>query len=271
MLSPLLYVVADPDPLPQGRLHRRLRGGAPRAARQGRRRALGLDHRAAQGRLVGRARALEQARSLGQALRLFLGRRHPRAGPARGRRPMLAGHHRRHARRQEGTRRPDRRGARECAILEGTAPRPEAARTCDGARARGRRRRARLLAGGRGSVAQDARPALLGAQNRERPEQAAQEPALESQAGAAGDLDGRDQDGCACSVRCLRRNLGRQIRQGGRVLDQRSTTRCSPSTTSPPSTGSICARPTSSKARSRRCATAPCAPRDVFPTRPRSP
>ena len=46
-----------------------------------------------------------------------------------------------------------------------------------GARARGRRRRARLLAGGRGSVAQDARPALLGAQNRQRPQQAAEEPA----------------------------------------------------------------------------------------------
>ena len=38
-------------------------------------------------------------------------------------------------------------------------------------------------------MAQDARLALLGAQNHERPEQAAQEPALESQAGAAGDLD----------------------------------------------------------------------------------
>ena len=35
-------------------------------------------------------------------------------------------------------------------------------------------------------------------------------------------LDGRDQEGCARGVRCLRRNLGRQIRQGGRVLDQRS-------------------------------------------------
>jgi hypothetical protein len=34
----------------------------------------------AQGRLVGGARAPEQARSLGQTLRLFLGRRHPRAG-----------------------------------------------------------------------------------------------------------------------------------------------------------------------------------------------
>ena len=35
--------------------------------------------------------------------------------------------------------------------------------------------------------------------------------------------------------------------------------------------GSICARPTSSKAQSRRCATAPCARRDVSGTRPRSP
>ena len=152
---------ADPDPLPQGHLHRRLRGGAGRAARQGRRRALGLDHRAAQGGLVGGARALEQARSLGQALRLLLGRRHPRAGPARGRRAVPAGHHRRHARGQEGARRPDRRRARERAILEGAAPRPEAARACDRARARGRRRRARLLAGDRGSVA--ARPAASAA------------------------------------------------------------------------------------------------------------
>src|SRR5437764_6553309 len=39
--------------------------------------------------------------------------------------------------------------------------------------------------------------------------------------------------------------------------------RCLPSTTSLPSTGSICAQPTSSKARSQRSATAPCAPRDV--------
>ena len=58
------------------------------------------------------------------------------------------------------------------------------------ARTRGRRRRARLLAGGRGSVAADPRPALLGAQDRQRAQQAAEEPATESQAGAAGDLDG---------------------------------------------------------------------------------
>ena len=69
--------------------------------------------------MVGRACALEQARSLGQALRVVLGRRHPRAGQARGRRAVSAGHHRRHARREEGARRPNRRRARECAILEG--------------------------------------------------------------------------------------------------------------------------------------------------------
>ena len=102
-----------------------------RAARQGCRWALGLDHRAAQGRLVGGARALEQARSLRQALRLLLGRRHPRAGSARGRCPVPAGHHRRHAGGQEGACRPHRRRARERAILAGTAARPEAARACD--------------------------------------------------------------------------------------------------------------------------------------------
>ena len=75
---------ADPDPLPEGHLHRRLRGGAGCVARQGRRRAVGLDHCAAEGGLGRRARALAQARPVRQALRLLLGRRHPRAGPARG-------------------------------------------------------------------------------------------------------------------------------------------------------------------------------------------
>src|ERR1700751_4436402 len=36
-----------------------------------------------------------------------------------------------------------------------------------------------------------------------------------SQAGAAGNLDGRDQEGCACRLRRFRRALERQIRQGG--------------------------------------------------------
>ena len=135
---------------------------------------------------------------------------------------MPAGDHRRHARRQKGTCRTHRRRARERAIVERAPPRPQTAGACDGTRARGRRRRPRLLAGGRGGVAEDTRPALLGAQDRQCLEQAAQEPAIEGQACAPGDLDGRDQEGCTRRVRRLHRNLGRQIRQGCRVPDQGS-------------------------------------------------
>ena len=153
-----------------------------------------VEHRPAQGRLVGRACPVVQARSLGQTLRLFLGRRHPRAGPPRRGRPMPSRDHRRDAGRQEGACRPDRWRARERAVLEGVAARPQAARAFHRARACGRRRRTRLLASPGGGLAQDARPALLGAQDRQRPEQAAEEPASESQTRAPGDLDGRDQD-----------------------------------------------------------------------------
>ena len=51
----------------------------------------------------------------------------------------------------------------------------------------------------------------------------------------------------------------------------RIATRCLPSTTSRLSTGSICERPTPSKAHSRRSATEQCAPKDASRTRPRSP
>ena len=70
-----------------------------------------------------------------------------------------------------GTCRTHRRRARERAIVERAPPRPQTAGACDGTRARGRRRRPRLLAGGRGGVAEDARPALLGAQDRQCLEQ----------------------------------------------------------------------------------------------------
>jgi hypothetical protein len=89
---------ADPDPLSQRRLYRRLRRSTARLARQGCRRAFSLDHRETQGRLVGRTCALEQARSVRQALRLLLGRRHPRPGSPGGRSAVLARHHWRHAR-----------------------------------------------------------------------------------------------------------------------------------------------------------------------------
>ena len=124
-------------------------------------------------------------------------------------------------RRARRARRPHRRRARECPILAGIAPRSKAARACV----------APELAVADGALgfwqaieeaAEDPRPALLGPQDRQRLEQVAEESALESQAGAARDLDGRNQEGCACGVRRLHRNLGGQIRQGGRMLDQGS-------------------------------------------------
>ena len=114
-------------------------------------------------------------------------------------------------------------GVRESAqILEGAAARPEATRTCV----------APKLAIADGALGfwqaieevwpQTREPTLLGAQDRQCAEQAAEEPAVESQAGPAGDLDGRNQEGCARGVRCLCRDLGRQIRQGGRMSRQGS-------------------------------------------------
>ena len=85
-----------------------------------------------------------------------------------------------------------------------------------------RRRRARLLEGDRGSVVPDARPALLGAQDRERLEQAAQEPAIEGKACSPGHLDGRDQERRRQRLRHLHRDLRRQIRKGGGMPGQGS-------------------------------------------------
>src|SRR5260370_2315558 len=76
--------------------------------------------------MVGGIRARAEARPVGPALRLLLGRRYSRAGPARGRRTIPAGHYRRDAGRQEGAGRPARRGAGEPAVLARTAARPEA-------------------------------------------------------------------------------------------------------------------------------------------------
>ena len=114
-------------------------------------------------------------------------------------------------------------------------------------------------------------PALLGAQDRQRPEQAAEEPASKGQAGAAGHLDGRDQEGCRGRVRCLRRNLGRQIRQGGRVPDQGSRRAARLLRLPGRALEASAHDQPRSKARSRPCAIERYAPRDASRTRPRSP
>jgi hypothetical protein len=105
VLIPILYLKSLPLRR-QGHLHRRVRGGAGSAARQGCWWALGLDHRTAQGGLGGRAHALAEAGSVSQALRLFLGRRYPRASPARERCAVPARDHRRKVHRRHRSRQP---------------------------------------------------------------------------------------------------------------------------------------------------------------------
>ena len=85
------------------------------------------------------------------------------------------------------------------------------------AAARHRRWRARVLEGRRRGLAENARAALLGAQDRERARQVAEEPAAEGQTRVAGDLDGRNQGHRRAGVRRLYRELHAQIREGGRL------------------------------------------------------
>jgi hypothetical protein len=87
-------------------------------------------------------------------------------------------------------------GARERAGLARAAARPEASGIGRAAQAGRRRWRARLLESSRRAVADDRRAAVLGAQDGERAEQAAQEPAAQGQARLAGHLDGRHAQGC---------------------------------------------------------------------------
>ena len=70
--------------------------------------------------------------------------------------------------------------------------------------------------------ADNPRATLLGAQDCEHLEQDAEEPARQGQARAAGDLDGRDQEGCGYGIGSLCRNLQGQIRESGRLPDQGS-------------------------------------------------
>jgi hypothetical protein len=78
-------------------------------------------------------------------LRVLLGRRYPWCRPGSRMSRSVSWRSSVPRPREKGARRLDRRRARGCAILEGIAARPEAARAGDGSRVGGRRRRARLL------------------------------------------------------------------------------------------------------------------------------
>ncbi|MGY3362771.1 hypothetical protein ACVWZK_009434 [Bradyrhizobium sp. GM0.4] len=92
--------------------------------------------------------------------------------------------------RPQGTGRLHRWRPPERAGLARSAARSEAARARRGAAAYHRRWRTRVLEGGRRGLAENARAALLGAQDRQRARQVAEEPAAEGQTRVAGDLDG---------------------------------------------------------------------------------
>src|SRR5258708_9880499 len=83
--------------------------------------------------------------------------------------------------------------SRKRTILARVVAQAEAAWAAARSRTRHRRRRAGLLESARRGLADHARTALLGAQDSECLEQAAQVPAFQSQAGASGNLDGRNQ------------------------------------------------------------------------------
>jgi len=93
--------------------------------------------------------------SVGQKLRLRLGRRRLPAGASGGRGAMHPGHHRRRAGGQEGAARLCRRRARERSRLTRPAARSQAPGSVDGAQGRRRRWRARLLESNRRALAQD--------------------------------------------------------------------------------------------------------------------
>src|SRR5205823_801116 len=81
------------------------------------------------------------------------------------------GHYRRDAGRQEGACRLHRWPARELTIVAWSAARFEASRPDNGAADSGRRWRARVLEGARRGMADSPRATLLGAQDRQHPEQ----------------------------------------------------------------------------------------------------
>ena len=140
---------------------------------------------------------------------------------------------------------------------------PQGARPGHRARTGHRRRRARLLEGARGGLPHDAASALLAEHKTSNVlEQAAQVRA----AGHEGRTCARsgqapDRATAEAALATFAEKYAPKYREGGRLPASRTATRCWPSTTSRPSTGTTCARPTRSRACSPPCGTARSAPR----------
>ena len=174
------------------------------------------------------------------------------SGPDGARRRVHARADRGDAGRKEGAGRLPSRRPRERAELARAARRPQGPRPRGAARDRRGRRRARLLEGRRRGLARDAPPTLLGAQERERPEQDAEVRPSDGEGRPARDLAGRDPGRRRGSYDHLRGEVRYQVRQGRPLPDQGTARRCWPSSTSRPSTGTTCAPRTPSRACSPR-------------------
>ena len=124
-----------------------------------------------------------------------------------------------------------------------SAPRLQAPRH-GRAGARGRRQCPGDLVRGLRGFARDPRAAVLVAQDRQRAQRASQVRPTGRQEGARRDLERRVQGPRPSRGQRARRRLRHQVAQSGRQDHRRP--RCWPSSTTPPSTGAICAPPTRS-------------------------
>ena len=123
------------------------------------------------------------------------------------------------------------------------------------------RRRAGLLERAAGGVPAGQGGPLLVPQDRQCPGSAAQVRAPGREEGPGGDLGRRGQAACPRRGESLRGCLRREVPQGRREDHRRRWRSCSRSSTTRPSTGCTCARPTRSSPPSPRSGTAPRSPR----------
>ena len=137
----------------------------------------------------------------------------------------------------------------------------EAARLHPPGQARRGQRSDGVPGGAVGGVSIHPPPALLGAQDRERPELPPQVQTSQGQAGPARDPNGRDPGEGRARLRPVARALPRQVPQGHRLPGSRSTT-------SPPRTGRTFEPPTSSNRPLPRSAIEAHEPRAASPERP---
>ena len=176
----------------------------------------------------------------GAGLRLPVGRRDPRQHPPRRAQAVPAGHDRRARRWPQGARRPHRRLPRVHRVLGRPVARlPTARHARPGPRGRGRR--ARVLGRATRGVPADTRAALLVSQDRQRARCAAQELAHPGAKKTLAEIwNAEDKNHARAAAKAFEAAYARSSPRQSRRSPMTSRS-CSPSTTTPPSTGFTCA------------------------------